>query len=191
MQKLIKKMDFKKLAQEHAELIQQLGTCPLSTNNVIEALEEGDCFCLALDVGRTEAAISDPTRLQIKSVIPTFMQGESFLDSAAYHIKKDSQASGGFDKNNQGNLGQGVGRENVTGVLPLFLFKEHWDIARKRSPPIYGLMCTLDVMGFAPAQTFAIPFLVLQACLAKEIEEATEANQRLTNLVLQTCVQMI
>jgi len=55
----------------------------------------------------------------------------------------------------------GIGRENITGVLPLYLFKEHWNIARRRSPPIYGLMCTLDVMGFQAAQQFAIPFKVL------------------------------
>jgi hypothetical protein len=45
--------------------------------------------------------------------------------------------------------------------MPLYLFKEHWEIAKKRSPPIYGLMCTLDVMGYSPSQSFIIPFMIL------------------------------
>jgi len=43
-------------------------------------------MCLALDVGRSEAAIADPTKLVIKDIIPTFMSADSFLDSAAYKI---------------------------------------------------------------------------------------------------------
>jgi len=26
----------------------------------------------------------------------------------------------------------GIGRENITGLLPLFLFKEHWFIAKRK-----------------------------------------------------------
>lgn len=179
------------MKEEHKNLINELGTCTMSTCNVVEALEDGDCFGLSLDIARSEAAVTDPSKLQIKRVIPTFMQGESFLDSAAYHIGQDNNAHGGFDKKAQGNLAQGAGRETVTGVLPLYLFKEHWQIAQKRAPPIYGLMCTADVMGFAPAQTFTIPFLVLQTCIQNELSDPSEANKRLTRLVLETCVHMV
>ena len=43
----------------------------------------------------------------------------------------------------------GLGRENVSGILPLYLFKEHGYVASRISPPVYGLMCTLDIMGYA------------------------------------------
>lgn len=43
-------------------------------------------MCLALDVGRSEAAIADPTKLVIKDIIPTFMTADSFLDSAVWKI---------------------------------------------------------------------------------------------------------
>lgn len=55
-------------------------------------------MCLGLDVGRSEAAIADPTRLLIKDIIPTFMTADSFLDSATFKINKDAMAHGGFDK---------------------------------------------------------------------------------------------
>jgi hypothetical protein len=43
-------------------------------------------MCLGLDVGRSEAAIADPSRLLIKDIIPTFMTADSFLDSSAFKL---------------------------------------------------------------------------------------------------------
>ena len=109
-------------------------------------------MCLSLDIERSEGCIADPTLLKIKNIIPSFMSSDAFLDSSTFTLKKDETAHGGFSGNplkDAPALAQGLGRESITGVLPLFLFREHWDIARRRSPPIYGLMCTLDVMGFS------------------------------------------
>lgn len=53
-------------------------------------------MCLGLDVGRSEAAIADPTKLVIKDIIPTFMSADSFLDSAAYKLTRNTNAHGGF-----------------------------------------------------------------------------------------------
>jgi hypothetical protein len=41
-------------------------------------------MCLGLDVGRSEAAVADPSKLVIKDIIPTFMTADSFLDSSAF-----------------------------------------------------------------------------------------------------------
>lgn len=146
MQKSVKKMNFDKIKEENKEIIEKVGTCPLSTNDVIEALKEGECFCIDLKIKRpsADAVIADPTRLGINKVLFSFMQGDSFLDSAAYSIDKDADAHGGFGNKQAGKLAEGAGREEVSGVMPLYLFKEHWEVAKKRSPPIYGLMCTLD-----------------------------------------------
>mgnify|MGYP006932350353 CR=1 FL=1 len=43
----------------------------------------------------------------------------------------------------------GLGREQVNGIMPIFLFKEHWAIARRKIQPILAFMCTLDIMGYA------------------------------------------
>ena len=85
----------------------------------------------------------------------------------------------------------GLGRENITGVLPLFLTKEPWEIARRRGPPIYGLMCTADVMGFASSQTLTVPFRVLIKAIEDYAEEPTESKQRIVNLVLDTCKNIV
>lgn len=38
--------------------------------------------------------------------------------------------------------------EKITGALPLYLGAEHWQMARRRMPPLFGLMSTLDQDGF-------------------------------------------
>jgi hypothetical protein len=70
----------------------------------------------------------------------------------------------------------GIARESINAVLPLFLFREHWDIARRRAPPIFGLACTLDVMGYAPTQMFNVPFKVLLRAMA-DVEADPSTNK--------------
>jgi hypothetical protein len=143
-------------------------------------------MCLGLDVGRSEACVADPTRLVIKDIIPTFMSADSFLDSSIFSLNRDANAHGGFAVDNKGKLAMGLGRENINAVLPLFLFKEHWEIARRKAPPIYGFICTLDIMGYASAQYFSIPFLVLLKTLQKA-SEGQEVFVKISQLVLETC----
>lgn len=44
---------------------------------------------------------------------------------------------------------KGLGNERINAVIPLYLFKEHWAIAKRKIQPIYGFVCTLDVMGYS------------------------------------------
>lgn len=117
--------------------------------DLVEVMKQGDCMCLCLQISRSEAVINDPTKLTIQAIVPHFMSLDSFMDSSIFNLKKNQDASGGFDYKNQGSLAVGVGRENISGVLPLFLFKEHKDIVRLKMQPLYGFMCCLDPMGFA------------------------------------------
>lgn len=167
-------MDIKVLTEQHKELIDFIGPCPLSCYDLMEAISVGDCMCLCLDIGRSEAAIADPSRLVIKDIIPTFMTSDSFLDSATFSLGRDDEAHGGFKVSQTGKLAMGLGRENVTGVLPLYLFKEHWEVARRKAPPIFGFMCTLDIMGYASSQYFTIPYLVLLECMKKNSESGNK-----------------
>lgn len=148
-------------------------------------------MCLCLSISRSEAVINDPTKLIINSIVPTFMSLDSFLDSSIFNLQKNQDASGGFDYKNQGELALGVGRESVSGVLPLYLFKEHKDIVRLKMQPLYGFMCTLDPMGFAASQSFTIPFLVLLKAIDDVANEPTEAKKVVLKLVIDTCVDMV
>ena len=76
-------------------------------------------------------------------------------------------------------------------MLPLFLFREHWDIARRRAPPLFGLACTLDVMGYVPTQQFTIPFKVLLKALYDAEEKPTSINTKIVELILETCKVII
>lgn len=85
----------------------------------------------------------------------------------------------------------GLGRENITGVLPVYLFKEHWDIARRKAPPVYGFMCTLDIMGYASSQYFTVPYLVLLKAIEKADTEQKEIFKQIKDMVLETCKSMM
>jgi hypothetical protein len=69
----LKSFDLSDLALKHQEIIELVGDCPLTCLNAIEAMGEGDCLGICLDVARSEAAIADPNQLVVKDVIPTFM----------------------------------------------------------------------------------------------------------------------
>jgi hypothetical protein len=79
----------------------------------------------------------------------------------------------------------------VTGIMPLFLFNEHWEIAKRNIPSIFGFMCTLDIMGYADDQFYVIPFTVLFKCYEKVQENSNDVNKKMLKLVLDTCVQIV
>lgn len=76
----------------------------------------------------------------------------------------------------QGELALGVGRESVSGILPLYLFEEHWEVVKCKLQPLFGFMCTLDPMGYTMSQLFTIPFLVLNKAVENVAAEPTESN---------------
>lgn len=190
------KFNYAELREKNKDICEQIGQCPLSVLDMFEAMSEGTCMCLGLDIERSEACIADPSMLKIKKIIPTFMTADAFIDSSIFSLKKDENAHGGFTahgktQQDDASLAMGVGRESITGVMPLFLTREHWEIARRRSPPIYGLMCTLDVMGFATSQLLCIPFKVLIKALEDVAAEPTENNKKVLTLVLETCQNIV
>ena len=60
----------------------------MSCNDVIEAMDDKDGFGICLDIGRSEGAIVDSSKLTIKKIIPTYMSLDSFLESSIFNLKK-------------------------------------------------------------------------------------------------------
>jgi len=60
--------------------------CAYSLADPVEALEDLDYMCVGLKVNRPEAAIADPSKLQIIEVYPTYVTGNSFLTQAQFNI---------------------------------------------------------------------------------------------------------
>ena len=52
-------------------------------------------------------------------------------------------------------------------------------------------MCTLEPLGYASNQFFTIPFLVLEKVLAQQVANPSEANERMVELVAETCSNML
>ena len=122
LEHITKGMNLEKIKANWQEIISELGCCPLSQSDTLELMQNGDCMCLSLQIGRSQATIQDPTKLVIQGIVPTFMSLDSFLDSSIFKLKQNSSAAGDFDYNMQSELALGLGRESVSGVLPLFLF---------------------------------------------------------------------
>ncbi len=146
--KLVASMDLDALRKEHSEVVNQVGTCVVSTLDVVDAMEDRDCMCIGLSIHRPEAAIADPSRLVIEAVYPSYMTAQSFIAAATFNIQKKSLAHGGFGKEH-GELAIGMARESISGLMGLYLFEEHWRVTTKNIQPVYGMMFTLDVMGYS------------------------------------------
>ena len=83
---LAKKINVKRLMDKHGELVESLGSCPMSMNDTVECLAEADCFGICLQIGRSEATIMDPSKLVIKSIVPTYMSLDSFMESSVFNL---------------------------------------------------------------------------------------------------------
>ena len=187
-----KEIDFKDLEAKYTDLNTKIGSCALSCLNFIEALQDDDCMCLTFDIGRSEVAIADPTQVVIKQIYPTFLTANSFLDSAAYTLKRNPEAHGGFDKSAEGQIVKGAAAENITGIMPLYLCPEHWKAARLLMKPTLGWTVTLDPLGYSFAQTKTIPFLILaKLAQMKNANDKAEFLNFQFDLVLQTCINIM
>ena len=85
----------------------------------------------------------------------------------------------------------GLGNEKITGCLPLYLFPEHWAMARRKMGPVLGLVTTLDAMGFSFEQYMTIPFLVLMKAAQKAKQNPSEVNVRMLTQIKETCYHLL
>ena len=161
LQEYSKTLNMQEIKRNYKWISESIGNWFLTTKDVFECIEDMDCMCLWLDIRRSEVTIGDPTKLVIKHIVPNFLSADAFIDAYQFMLKQNPEAHGGFDKTKDAKILTGVGRENITGVLPLYLFKEHFEIARLKMPQILGLMWTCDPMGYNPTQFYTVPFLVL------------------------------
>lgn len=204
--------------------VQENCVCVYTLNRPVDALREGDCMALTLQVRRSEAAIFDPNQLVVDAIGVSFLTCDTFfetsalakryseadtVDPSAISLKSPERASsetittasktvapqsstaaswsGGFDKSTAGSLIKGVGAENINGILPLYLFEEHWKVAKIKMKPVLGYMCTLDVTGYTASQVTIVPFLVMYKALQNLMERADDHNKFIHRIVLETC----
>ncbi|KAK3841070.1 MAG: hypothetical protein J3R72DRAFT_445892 [Linnemannia gamsii] len=187
---IVKKLDLDKVeADESEDKLREL-SCAFSTNNYVDALRDGDCLCMTLDVSRGHGAIADPSQLVIKSIFPTYLTSSMFTMALGHSLSQNSpeDVHGGFDRDSDASIAPGLAHENITAVMPLYINDAHWQVARLRMKPILGYVVTLDATGYTYSQSTTVPFLVLVKAL--ESYPMTEYKQRQIHLILETCDQI-
>ncbi|RIA98283.1 hypothetical protein C1645_870824 [Glomus cerebriforme] len=188
IEEIVSKLDFDELESQESEDNLLTYTCTVSTDNYIDAMREGECICLTLDVGRSEAAIVDPSQITIKKINQTLLSSGAFLNSVAFALNDKKYAEsvhGGFYKETfAASILKGLARENITGILPLYINEKHWSIAREKIKPIMGYLVTLDIFGYTYSQISTVPFLVLARALG---DTSSEFKRRQAKWILETC----
>ncbi|CAG8478363.1 9300_t:CDS:2 [Cetraspora pellucida] len=184
IEEFVKSIDFDELDSQESEDNKTKFTCLITTDNYIEAMKGGECICLALDVARSQAAIADPSLINIKAINQTFLSSGAFLDSIRFALNESFDAEdvhGGFKPASFiASIVHGVANENITGVFPLYINEKHWSIAKERMKPIFGYLTTLDMFGYSYAQVTTM--------LAKALNDtSTEFRRDQFKLILETC----
>ena len=189
---IVEKYDFEALKKKYGDLSSKIGECILSSNNFIEALADEDCLCLTFDIGRSQAAIVDPSQVIIKDVFPSYLTAGSFFYSTEFALKKNKLAHGGYEKNAEGLIIKGAAQENITGVMPLYLCEENWPVAKQLMKMTMAWAVTLEPSGYVYTQIKIVPFLLL-AKIVQMLHEKPD-SEFLTfqfELVKRTCVQIM
>ena len=189
---IVSKMDFNALKEKYGTLAAKVGECILSANNFIDALADEDCLCLTFDIGRSQAAIMDPTQIIIKNVYPSLLTAGSFFYSTEYALKKNKLAHGGYEKHAEGMIVKGAASEPITGVMPLYFCDENWQVAKQLMKLTLGWDVTLEPAGYAYLQMKTVPFLIL-AKLAQMRHErpGSEFLDFQFELVKKTCLKIM
>ncbi|CAG8447098.1 15411_t:CDS:2 [Acaulospora colombiana] len=187
IKEVVDSLDFDQLESEETEENLRTLSCMITTDNYIEAMKEGECICLTLDVSRSQVAIADPSQIKVKKINQTFMSSGAFLDSVKFALGENApeEVHGGFQYSLFGQSAiQGMARENITGVLPLYINERHWSIAREKMKPIMGYVTTLDIFGYTYSQITTVPFLVLAKAFS---DTSSEFCRRQIKLIIDTC----
>lgn len=186
-----KRIDEKDFAEKYKTLIEEVGCCALNLSNIPEALKSQDCLCLTFDIARPEVAIQDASRIVIRKIYPTVICATAFLDSVKFSMKLNPNNSGGFDPAFHGDIVKGASNESITGALPLYYCKEHWEVASEYIKPIVGWDVTLDPLGYDYNQLRTVPFLLLIKALEDREENNNEFNSKVVRWIMETCCQII
>lgn len=144
-------------------------TCFITLSPWYELVSSGDMLCMSGFMARSETAIADPTKIKFSNVYPMVnnMSFGTFQDELMVKIdrnlKQEDQVHGGFTfkfQNKNGVL-PAFGDKKINFVYPLYICKEHWEIAQYLIKRDFGWMATLDWAGFDFQQMKTIPFTIM------------------------------
>ena len=195
LMKLIKQDRFKEAnLTEKYGLLEEFSNCILSTSAWYELVEEGDALCLAVHITeRPAAAIADSGRVQLITGV-SLCAASSFYDGAIHALTINPSQHGGFGKHlNEFNAGliTGEGRECFSGVIPLYICPEHWEVSKFWMRQMVGFIATTDPFGYTFDQMTNIPFKLLFNIMNDDLSEGKEHNRRHFRWILDVCTHLM
>jgi von Willebrand factor type A domain len=173
IEEIAKSLDKQELEIKYKGEIEKYGECILTTRNWLEALLDGDCFCVTFHLERPQNLLGDALEIKIKKINTTMITCDSFVDSALFETKAGQIIQGGRNYQHgempavASSLVKGLPNETINGVLPVFINPDHWQVARLRIKQMIAWDITVDVLGYIPTQLYTFPY----AILAKAIED--------------------
>lgn len=196
IEKYVAQLDFAALAEQRRAELEEAGTCLFSHMNFLEAMQEGSCLCLGVDISRPEAAIADASQVRVNGIASSLISDTSFDEALEFTLRKNNGAgpSIAFAKGTMGAddaILVGSARERITAVMPLYLCPEHWTVARKRMKWCLGFLATADKLGYTFQQMTTVPFLVLYKVVQDWLARPSEHTNKILQLVLRTCRAII
>ena len=162
--------------------------CFLTCYDFIEAISDQDCLCITFDVSRTEACIVAPHKIKITSIYPTIISAQSFLSSVKYSLNLN------FTENsiNKEHIIKGIAQESINAALPVFLCKEHWEVAKMLMDRILGWIVTLDPLGYIVKQKMIFPFLLLEFNIVDGFKKGGSSfTNKYFRMIIETCLNLL
>jgi hypothetical protein len=147
-------------------------SCYITLNNWAELVDEGDCLCMSGFMSRSEVAIAAPHMIKFSKLYPmtNCLSFGTFQDTLMVQLdnkmKYEDQVTGGFkfqfnpNRKNDGVL-TALQNQMINFVMPLYICKEHWAVAKLYIERNFGWMATLDWAGGDFLQLKTIPFVML------------------------------
>lgn len=124
-------------------------TCMLSCLSAEELLADGDCIGIGVEAVVREACIVDPTLINVTRISTSMFGCASFLEAAECQTRNSAVTYGTTT-----NTVIDSSREPVSGVLPLFISPEHWEMARLYTRRMAGHLCCKDPLLGSARITF-------------------------------------
>ena len=191
IEEIVKNLEKNEMETRYKGKVEQYGECLLTTRNWLEALLEGDCFCITFHLERPQNLLGDALEIKIKKINTTVITCDAFVDSALFETKAGQIIQGGRNYQHgempapASSLVKGLPNEIINGVLPVYINEDHWKVARLRIKQMVAWDITVDVLGFIPTQLYTFPF----AILSKSVEDGdSEFLKFQCEIVKDTCL---
>lgn len=191
IEEIAKSLNKNELETKYKGSFEKYGECILTTRNWLEALSDGDCFCITFHLERPQNLLGDALEIKIKKINTTMITCDSFVDSALFETKAGQIIQGGRNYQHgempalASSLVKGLPSEIINGVLPIYINPDHWQIAKLRLKQMIAWDITVDVLGFINQQLYIFPFAILLRALE---DEDSEFSRFQTEIIKETCL---